>query len=138
MANPKDEINEIRERKREKLLEGEGGPDTDSEGTPDEPVEISGMEELEQVLSENRVVLVDCYADWCGPCKMMEPVVEELAAERDALVAKVDVDANQTIAAELGARSIPTFVLFVEGESTEQLVGAQEKATFEQLLEGAA
>jgi thioredoxin 1 len=137
MADAEDDIDEIRERKREKLLEGEGGPDADSEGTPDEPVEISGMEELERVVSENRVVLIDCYADWCGPCKMMEPVVEELAAERDAVVAKVDVDANQTIAAELGARSIPTFVLFVEGESTEQLVGAQEKATFEQLLEAA-
>ena len=132
-----DELDEIRQRKRERLREKHGRKNTQnrtSTDAPDEPVHVSGMGELEQVVSEHRVVLVDCYADWCGPCKMMEPVVEGLAASTDAVVAKVDVDTNQQIAAQLGAQSIPTFVLFVDGDPTERLVGAQDKATFEQLL----
>jgi len=131
------ELDEIRQRKRERLQE-KHGRETTQNGTstdaPDEPLHVSGMEELERVVSEHQVVLVDCYADWCGPCKMMEPVVEELAASTDAVVAKVDVDTNQQIATQLGAQSIPTFVLFVDGDPTERLVGAQDKATFEQLL----
>ena len=129
------ELEEIRQQKREQLREQHesGG----SGGTPDEPIHVSGLSDLEQLVTEHRVVLVDCYADWCGPCKMMEPVVEELAASADAAIAKVDVDANQDVAAQLRAQSIPTFVLFVDGEPTERLVGAQDKATFEQLLASA-
>ena len=129
------ELEEIRQQKREQLRERHesGG----SGGTPDEPLHVSGLSDLEQLVAEHRVVLVDCYADWCGPCKMMEPVVEELAASTDAAVAKVDVDANQDVAAQLRAQSIPTFVLFVDGEPAERLVGAQDKATFEQLLASA-
>jgi len=140
-----EELERIRERKRERLRErrqsdSESSDELDdsqsSDTTPvvDEPVEVSGLAELERVVSEHDLVLVDCYADWCGPCKMMEPVVEELAATTDAVIAKVDVDANQEVAAQLGARSIPTFVLFVDGEPTERLVGAQDRATFEQLF----
>jgi thioredoxin 1 len=129
------ELEEIRQQKREQLRERHesGG----SGGTPDEPLHVSGLSDLEQLVAEHRVVLVDCYADWCGPCKMMEPVVEKLAASTDAAVAKVDVDANQDVATQLRAQSIPTFVLFVDGEPAERLVGAQDKATFEQLLASA-
>lgn len=144
MSESDDDIERIREQKRERLREKHGEPNTDSTRatgdratTPDEPVEVSSTAALEQLVTEHRVVLVDCYADWCGPCKMMEPVVEELAATSDATVAKVDVDRNQEIAAQLGAQSIPTFVLFVDGEPAERLVGAQDKGTFERLLAGA-
>jgi thioredoxin 1 len=138
MSNIEDEeIEQIREQKREQLREqqgtGESGAGTGT-GTPDEPVSISGTADLETFVSEHRVVLVDCYADWCGPCKMMEPVIEGLAESTDAAVAKVDVDQNQDVAGQLGARSIPTFVLFVDGEPTERLVGAQDESTFEQLI----
>jgi len=129
------ELDKIRQQKREQLREDHGKTgNEDSGGTPDEPVHVSGMSDLEQLVTEHRVVLVDCYADWCGPCKMMEPVVETLAASTDAAIAKIDVDANQRVATQLGAQSIPTFVLFVDGEPTERLVGAQDEATFEQLL----
>jgi thioredoxin 1 len=138
MSNSEDdELEEIRKQKAERLREQQGaGAETagGADTSPDEPVEVSGMDELEQVVSKHRVVLVDCYADWCGPCKMMEPVVEELAASTDATIAKVDVDANQQVAAQLGAQSIPTFVLFVDGEPADRLVGAQDEATFEQLI----
>lgn len=138
MSNTENEEREqIREQKRKRLREQHGTGESDGEtgvGAPDEPVAISGTADLETFVSEHRVVLVDCYADWCGPCKMMEPVVEELAESTDAAVAKVDVDQNQDIAGQLGARSIPTFVLFVDGEPTERLVGAQDESTFEQLI----
>ena len=135
MSESDDELERIRKQKREDLLENQGVPT--EQQPPTEPVEISGLAHLQELTAQHRVVLVDCYADWCGPCKMMEPVVKELAASTDAVVAKVDVDANQQIAAQLGARSIPTFVLYVDGEPTERLVGAQDKATFEQLIQQA-
>ena len=138
MSNTEDdELDEIRKQKAKRLREqqGNGTQAAGSAGTsPDEPVQVSGMDDLEQLVSKHRVVLVDCYADWCGPCKMMEPVIEDLAESTDATIAKVDVDANQQVAAQLGAQSIPTFVLFVDGEPAERLVGAQDQATFEQLL----
>lgn len=135
MSESDEELERLREQKRQELVENRG--ETSGQQTPTEPVEISGMAHLQELTAQHRVVLVDCYADWCGPCKMMEPVVKELAVSTDAVVAKVDVDANQDIAAQLGARSIPTFVLYVDGEPTERLVGAQDKATFEQLIQQA-
>ena len=94
----------------------------DSE-TSDEPVAVSGSEQFDSVVASNDVVLVDFYADWCGPCKMLEPVVERLAAETDAVVAKVDVDVNQGLASTYGVRGVPTLVLFADGEQVEERVG---------------
>lgn len=138
--NPvEDELERIRKQKREELLERhtEGGEGQTEDGpqTPSEPVEITGSGHLDTVVSTYEAVLLDCYADWCGPCQMMEPVLEELAATSDAAVAKLDVDAHQQLAAQLGARSIPTLVLFVDGESVQRLVGAQNRAALETLIE---
>jgi len=69
-----------------------------SAGTADEPVHVEGQSQLDELVDTGGVVLADFYADWCGPCQMLEPVVEKLAAETDATVAKVDVDANQRLA----------------------------------------
>jgi len=79
--------------------------------------------------------LVDFYADWCGPCQMLEPVVESIAADTDATVAKVDVDANQGLAAEYGVRGVPTLVLFADGEPAERLVGMQDEARLRSAIE---
>ena len=74
-------------------------------------------------------VLVDFYADWCGPCKMIGPVIEELADEFDgvARITKVDVDANPQTAGEFGVQSIPTILLFKGGEIVERWVGVTPK-----------
>ena len=140
----------IRERKlrelREELeREGEIGGEPDEPAgedgatpTPDEPIEVGGPEEFRRVVDEHDVVLVDCYADWCGPCQMMEPTIEALASDTDAAVAKVDVDANQGIAQQLGARSIPTLLLYVDGEAADRFTGAQDRATLESAIERAA
>jgi len=99
---------------------------TDSEtASTDEPVHVTGQAALDELVASHDVVLTDFYADWCGPCKMLEPVVERLAAETDAVVAKVDVDANQQLASAYGVRGVPTLVLFADGEQAEEIVGAQ-------------
>ncbi len=136
-----DERERIRERKKERLkrqLEGEDTADEETAGAsaaPGEPIHVDGPAEFEEVVDSYSVVLVDCYADWCGPCKMMEPAIEALAAETDAAVAKVDVDANRQLAGQLGAQSIPTLLLYADGDSVERLVGAQDRGTLESLIE---
>ena len=123
-----DRIDDIREQKRRELLETETGEETDAStgaGTPDEPIHVGGTSEFDRLTADHDVVFVDFYADWCGPCKQLEPTVEQLAAETDAAVLKVDIDANQQIAARHGVRSVPTMVLFADGEPAEQVVGVR-------------
>jgi len=139
-----EERERIRERKREELLErhagGHANPDESVDGatSPSEPIEIEGEDHLRRVLAGNDVVLVDCYAEWCGPCKMMEPAIDGVAADTDAAVAKVDIDRNQGLARQLGARSVPTLVVFAGGEPVDRQVGAQSRAALEALVERAA
>ncbi|MCU4925924.1 thioredoxin [Halobacteria archaeon AArc-dxtr1] len=102
----------------------------------DEPVYIDGADHLEEVVTGYDVVLVDFYADWCGPCKMLEPVLDGLAADTAAVIAKVDVDANQPLAGEFGVRGVPTIVLFADGEQVEQHTGALPEDRLRSLIEG--
>ena len=72
--------------------------------------------------------LIDFYADWCGPCRMMAPILEAVAAEReDLLVAKVNVDENAELASRFGVMSIPTLVVLEDGEEIKRIVGARPK-----------
>jgi len=131
-----EELERIREQKREQLksgdtAEGSAGGDTSS---PAEPVHVDGEDHFGEVVADG-VVLVDFYADWCGPCKMLAPVVEDIAETTDATVAKVDVDAHQGLAREYGVQGVPTVFLFVDGEATERLVGMQDEGTLRDLVE---
>ncbi|QFU83168.1 thioredoxin [Natronorubrum aibiense] len=136
-----DERQRIREQKKQELRErlenggSVGGPDAQQAATPSDPISIRGADHLESVVSDHDVVLVDCYADWCGPCQMLEPTVKALAAETDAAVAKVDIDANQRLAQQLGARSVPTLLLYANGQPVERMVGVQDKATLKGLID---
>ena len=141
-----EEIEEIRRRKLQELRDeagatsadgSESSTDADGSGSesPTEPIPVDGKAELSEIVAEHDAVLADFYADWCGPCQMLEPVVETIAAETDAAVAKVDIDANQALAGEHNVRGVPTLVLFADGEPVERLVGMQDESRLRAVVE---
>lgn len=89
----------------------------------------------EQVTENKLPVVVDFWAPWCGPCKMVSPIIEELAKEYEGkvVVGKMNVDENQT-AGEFGVMSIPTVMIFKDGKPVKQMVGAQGKATYQKAI----
>ncbi|MBU0507671.1 thioredoxin [bacterium] len=93
--------------------------------------------EFADTLKKNSMVVVDCYADWCAPCRMVAPVIEELAGEYEGKVtfAKVDVDSSPGVAMQFGVRSIPTLLFFKDGKLVDQQVGALPKPALKQRVE---
>ena len=91
----------------------------------------------QEVLKADLPVLVDFYADWCGPCKMISPMVEQLAAEYEGKikVGKVNVDENMNLASTYRIMSIPAIMIFKNGEIAEQIIGAVPKAQLVQKIE---
>jgi len=92
---------------------------------------------FEEIIASDKPVLVDFWAEWCGPCKMIGPVVEELAGEYEgkAVVGKVDVDSNPAVSAKFGIRSIPTLLVFKGGEIVDKQIGAVPKSILAQKLD---
>lgn len=92
---------------------------------------------FEEIIGSDQPVLVDFWAEWCGPCKMIGPVVEELAGDYEgkAVVGKVNVDENPNVSAKFGIRSIPTLLVFKGGEIVDKQVGAVPKGVLSQKIE---
>lgn len=101
------------------------------------PVEFTDSNFETEVVGSDTPVLVDFWAEWCGPCKMVAPVVEEIASEYEGKlkVGKLDVDSNQQVAFKYGIRGIPTLLIFKDGRVVEQIVGAVPKPQITSKLE---
>lgn len=92
-------------------------------------LKISSQNYEEEVLKADKPVIIDFYADWCGPCRMMSPIIDEIAEEKvdNIKVGKVNVDENQDLAMEYGVMSIPTIVIIKNGKVEKTFVGVREK-----------
>jgi len=103
---------------------------------PEEPIEVTDND-FQETLEEYPLVLVDFWAAWCGPCKMMEPVLEKIAEEYqgDVVIGKMNVDKNQNIPGKFQISSIPTMILFKNGEPVEKMIGALGKDQLVQKFE---
>ncbi|MCK5292407.1 MAG: thioredoxin [Thermoplasmata archaeon] len=125
------ELERIREEKlkrmRESMSEEQG-----SSSWPSGPVEVTDSS-FDDFVNKYEVSVIDCWAPWCGPCKMIAPIVEELAQEYKGQIAfgKLNTDENQAISLRYHVMSIPTLLVFKDGELADQIVGAMPKVMLE-------
>jgi len=122
------------ERLKDKPICGKCRNPLPSVNMPDHPVNVTDGAFGNEVLSFPGIVLVDCWAPWCGPCKMVAPILDQLAAEYAGRIkiAKLNVDENPGIASRYETRSIPTMLFFKGGQLVNRLVGAHPKNQIEQ------
>ncbi len=132
MTETKDEeVEKIKEEMVDKMMN-----EKESKQYPKKPIELNDND-FQESIEEYPLVLVDFWAAWCGPCKMMEPVLEELAKDYqgEVVIGKMNVDKNQDIPSRFQVSSIPTMVLFKEGEAVDRMVGALQKEQLKQKFE---
>jgi thioredoxin 1 len=125
-------LSKVRPHIAEAVTPSSAGPDDSSQSEDSidaHPVAVSDNSFQSEVIDASRPVLVDFWAEWCGPCKMIAPILEDVAGEyaEQLKIVKLDVDANPKSAAKFGVQSIPTLILFNNGEPVERLVGYMPK-----------
>lgn len=125
------ELEKIKNRMMEKIMKS-----SQSFWINGEVLELSSSNFSDAILKTNKPILVDFWANWCGPCRIMKPVIKSMAKEYSGQVyfAKVDVDRNQTLANKYGVMSIPNFVIFKNGKPVDRIIGAVGKSGLERAL----
>ena len=100
-------------------------------------LEITDSNFEETVLKSDKPVMVDFWAAWCGPCRMVGPIIDELSEEYDgkAIIGKIDIDSNQQYAAQFGVRNIPTVLVFNDGELVDRKVGVSSKNDYAEAID---
>jgi len=132
-----DELEEIRKRKLEQMkVQYMKGDKNMSENLPNSPLEITDAD-IESTLSKYETIVIDCWAPWCGPCRMVAPVIEELAKELHGKIVfgKLNVDENPSTSMKHRIMSIPTLLVFKNGNLVDRLVGAYPKEELRRMLE---
>ena len=131
-----DELEQIKKKKLEELKKQYSIGGNIMENMPDTPVEMSDAD-LDEHTNKYNMVVVDCWAPWCGPCRMIHPIVDELAKEMQGKVVfgKLNVDNNQATAAKYGIMSIPSLLVFKEGKLVDRIVGAMPKPMLKAKIE---
>jgi len=126
-----EELKRMRMKKLRQLMKRAGGTEK-KESTPNEPVEVTD-ETLPEVIQNHPLVVVDCWAPWCGPCRMVAPVIEELARDYAGriLFGKLNVDENQKVARQHQIMSIPTLLIFKDGKLADRIIGAMPRQMLE-------
>ena len=131
-----DELEEIKKRKLEQLKKQymNGGQKME-ENMPNEPITMTDAD-MDENIKKYGTVVVDCWAPWCGPCRMVHPVVEELAKEMqgEVVFGKLNVDENREVASRFEIMSIPNLLVFKNGEKIDAIVGALPESVLEEKI----
>jgi thioredoxin 1 len=124
-----DELDEIRKKKMEKMMSKKNEPSTPSMQYPDKPVVITDAT-VDSAVSQYPVFILDCWAEWCGPCRTIGPIIEGLAKEMSGktVFGKLNVDENTQTANKYRITAIPTLLIFKNGKLIDKLLGAYPKA----------
>jgi len=136
MVDQKDEdLEKVRKKKLEDLMKGISER-TKKTGPPlqasDKPIDLTD-DTFKKFTENNHLAVIDCWAPWCGPCRFLSPVVEELARDYQGSIAfgKLNVDENQKVARQYGIMSIPTLLIFRNGKMVDQIIGAMPRNMLE-------
>lgn len=123
-----DELDEIRRKKMEKMMNDMNKPPAPSIELPNSPVTVTDAT-IDSMASQYPLFILDCWAEWCGPCRMIGPIIEELASEMagKAVFGKLNVDQNAQTANRYRVTAIPTLMIFKDGNLIDKLVGAYPK-----------
>ena len=127
-----EELEKIKQRKLRQLMKKAGEPEKKKKPALNKPIEVSDAT-FKDVIHNNPLVVVDCWAPWCGPCHVVAPVIEEMALDHAGriLFGKLNVDENRRVAMQYQIMSIPTLLVFQNGRLVDRIVGAMPRQTLE-------